>query len=144
MNVRAHLVGDTLAICSMSEDAHTLQLYDVARRAFGVPAATARCAPFRLPPGDVRTGGEVTTAAFSPDGLLLACARNDDAVHVFDVRRLTRPIAQFSHDGGRDANEGTGKGQYGVTQVRWVQEHRRGVGRGLALVSGGGDGERFC
>ena len=88
---------------------------------------------------------EVTCSSYSPDGRLLALARNDDRLYVYDSRYLRGALYRFFHWGehtddivcGQDLETKVLK-RYGVTQIQWVQGWN---GSGLGLVSGGGDGE---
>ncbi|KAI0307665.1 WD40-repeat-containing domain protein [Multifurca ochricompacta] len=82
--------------------------------------------------------GEVTTASFSPDGLLLAVARSDDELHVYDSRfmgRSSEPMRRFLH---WDDDCCTGGDRWGIVDAIWVDGW---CGRGLGVVTGGTDGE---
>ncbi|KAI0029614.1 hypothetical protein K488DRAFT_56024 [Vararia minispora EC-137] len=131
--------GDVLAIASTDGSEHTLRLYDVARDRFEKAGSIVVLEPFERG----GRGGEVTVAAFSPTRDMLALARNDDVVHVYDLRMLCSgrgPVHWFGHDDARDGNEWTGAGRFGVTQMEWVQEWRGGMDGQLGIVTGGGDG----
>ena len=130
--------GSTLALFTLGPGAsHVLRLFDLrtkrARRAVHKTALEA----FRFARGAPACDGEVTAAAFSPDGALLAAARNDNQLHVYDARFLARgPLLRFCHWGAERCAPG---GRFGVTEAKWVQGWG---GLGLGLVSGGMDGEQ--
>ncbi|KAI0322687.1 hypothetical protein OF83DRAFT_1048744 [Amylostereum chailletii] len=136
--------GENLALVTRSHvGRHILRLYDVRRKRRTASDMTSLEA-FHFD-YDEHWDSEVTCASYSPDGRLLALARNDDRLHVYDTRYLNkRPLLRFFHWGehrddavcGRD-NDTQKLKRYGVTQMSWVQGWR---GRGLGLVSGGGDG----
>ncbi|EJD00831.1 WD40 repeat-like protein [Fomitiporia mediterranea MF3/22] len=130
--------GRVLALITETgaNNSHFLSLFDVAR------GQGTRCTGTHLHPlkphaqlSSAKDPLEVTCSSFSPDGILLAIARTDNATHVYDVRFLTgeRPWAVLSHKMvGRPREL-----EHGVTGLHWVE----GVGRGqLGLVSGGTDG----
>jgi hypothetical protein len=82
---------------------------------------------------------DVTGVRFSPDGLLLAVARSDDELHVYDSRFLGRgrdPMRRFLH-WGEDGF--VGGDRWGIVDAVWVDGW---CGRGLGIVTGGSDGER--
>lgn len=128
--------GSTLALFTLGPGAsHVLRLFDLrakrARRAVHKAALDA----FRFARGAPACDGEVTAAAFSPDGALLAAARNDNQLHVYDARFLARgPLLRFCHWGAERCAPGN---RFGVTEAKWV---RGWGGLGLGLVSGGMDG----
>ena len=130
--------GSTLALFTLGPGAsHVLRLFDVrtkrARRAVHKAALDA----FRFARGAPACDGEVTAAAFSPDGALLAAARNDNQLHVYDARFLARgPLLRFCHWGAERCAPGS---RFGVTEAKWA---RGWGGLGLGLVSGGMDGEQ--
>jgi WD40 repeat protein len=77
---------------------------------------------------------EVVKATFSSEGRLLAVARNDNTLHMYDVRALSKgPLVMFKHD-ELDAIGSTG---YGVVHASWVEGRDR---RRVGIVSGGNDG----
>jgi WD40 repeat protein len=77
---------------------------------------------------------EATTATFSSEGRLLAVARSDNAVHVYDIRALTKgPCAMFKHE----KLDAVGSPGYGVVHARWVEGRDK---RRVGIVSGGSDG----
>jgi len=80
---------------------------------------------------------DVTGVRFSPDGLLLAVARSDDELHVYDSRFLGRggdPMRRFLH-WGEDGF--VGGDRWGIVDAVWVDGW---CGRGLGIVTGGSDG----
>jgi hypothetical protein len=84
--------------------------------------------------------GEVRAVSFSPDGLLLAVARSDDELHVYDSRFMGRsrePMRRFLHWGEDCCLSGD---RWGIVDAVWVDGW---CGRGLGVVTGGSDGERF-
>jgi len=81
---------------------------------------------------------EINTAAFSPDGLFLALARNDNRTHVYDSRRLDKILYDFEHLG--ESRTSPGCRSFGVTHVEWTQSSRNRLG----LVTGGNDGMHYC
>ncbi|KAI0068270.1 WD40 repeat-like protein [Artomyces pyxidatus] len=128
--------GERLALFTNGPGAtHTLRMYDVRRdRRIAVQKITLE--PFMLDASVSPDAlGEVTTASFSPDGVLLAVARNDDELHVYDSRFLGRgPMGVYPHSGD---DRCMGSDRYGVTEATWVEGWG---GYGLGIVSGGADG----
>lgn len=130
--------GTTLVLFTWGMDSrHPVRLYDV-RRKMKEAYETEELEKFKVRPliGSSQTRGdleEVTQASFSPDGLLLAVARNDNALHVYDVRALSRgPLCRFEHHDS-DAVDGGG---WGIVTANWIQGRNR-----IGIVSGGNDGE---
>ncbi|KAF8529467.1 hypothetical protein JB92DRAFT_666390 [Gautieria morchelliformis] len=128
------LTGSTLALFTVNEDLLSLRMYDVRRRnkraraAIKLPAASSQLADGVWP--------EVRTAAWSPDGILLAVGKNDDVAHVYDVRCLGRgPVVSLRHH--------TRKSQYGITMLAWTAETNLRTPN-LGLVTGGGDRALYC
>jgi WD40 repeat protein len=81
--------------------------------------------------------GEVTTASFSPDSVMLAVARSDDELHLYDSRFMGRsgePMARYLH-WEDDCCVGE---KWGVVDAVWVDGW---CGRGFGIVTGGSDGE---
>lgn len=77
---------------------------------------------------------EVASVTFSSEGRLLAVARSDNALHMYDIRALSKgPLAMFKH-GELDAVGSIG---YGVVHASWVEGRDR---RRVGIVSGGNDG----
>lgn len=108
---------------------HPIRLYDVARKSGHAIAETT------LEPSASQVATfEATTATFSSEGRLLAVARSDNAVHMYDIRALTKgPLAAFRHE-ELDAVGSTG---YGAVHACWVEGRDR---RRVGIVSGGNDG----
>ena len=82
--------------------------------------------------------GEVKAVSFSPDGLLLAVARSDDELHVYDSRFMgssREPMKRFLHWG---EDHCVGGDRWGIVDAVWVDGW---CGRGLGVVTGGSDGE---
>jgi WD40 repeat protein len=107
-----------------------LRIYDVKR---GNPQASKTfLEPF---PADIE--GEVNSATFSPDGILLALGRNDNHTHVYDSRMLNKLLFDYEHYG--PSRTSPGSGSYGVVQVQWVESDSKRLPVGL--VTGGNDGK---
>jgi WD40 repeat protein len=122
--------GQRLALFTRgSMESHILRLYDIQRKNGRNPIATISL-------NDFVTDGEVNCATFSPDGIYLAAARNDNIVDVYDSRNLEDgPLYKFKH---QDPNHGTpGIESYGIVEAQWVTGFN---GQGLGLISGGNDG----
>jgi WD40 repeat protein len=82
------------------------------------------------------TDGEVTCAAFSPDGIYLAAARSDNRTDIYDARNIGRGVIHvFEHSGPSRGSPGSES--YGVVEAVWVESPSRRLG----LVTGGNDGE---
>jgi WD40 repeat protein len=128
-----NILGQRLALFTRgSLESHILRLYDIQRKDGRSPITT-------LSLNDFIADGEVNCAAFSPDGIYLAAARNDNVVDVYDSRNLEDgPLYKFKH---KDPNYGTpGIESYGIVEAQWVTSFN---GRSLGLVSGGNDGKAF-
>jgi WD40 repeat protein len=108
---------------------HSIRVYDVARKSGHSVAKTT------LDPSTSQVATfEVTTAAFSSEGRLLAVARSDNAVHMYDIRALTRgPLARFKHE----ELDVIGSPGYGAVHACWVEGRDR---RRVGIISGGNDG----
>lgn len=83
--------------------------------------------------------GEVNNASFSPDGMYLALARNDNHTHVYDRRMWDRGVI-FEYSHGGESKAASEKDVYGVVKAQWVQSQAT---RRMALVTGGDDGTAF-
>lgn len=136
--------GVQLALCTASHDGtHFLRLYDVCRKNGKCPRQEIQLDAFNVGPGFAQPEtheGEVNTVKFSPDGLLLAVARSDDELHVYDSRFMGRsrePMQRFLH-WGEDCC--LGGDRWGIVDAVWVDGW---CGRGLGVVTGGSDGECF-
>jgi WD40 repeat protein len=116
-----------------------MNIYDVRRRDGQHPIHQVQFSSFD-PLSFPQSGsheGEVTTASFSPDGLLLAITRSDDELQVFDSRFMgnsAEPMAQYLH-WEDDCCVG---GKWGIVDAVWVDGW---CGRGFGVVTGGSDGE---
>ncbi|KAH7913875.1 WD40-repeat-containing domain protein [Hygrophoropsis aurantiaca] len=139
-----HPDGRTLALMTATSSSHHLRLYDV-RRTGPQPSSSVPLPPtltihptaqIPLVPYAKYQSYEVNCASFSPDGLFLAVARNDNITHVYDTRNIGRDVLYgFPH---QDPHRGVpGTESYGVVEAQWVTG--RG-GRGMGLVTGGNDG----
>lgn len=108
---------------------HPIRLYDIARKSGYAVAETT------LEPSVSRVATfEATIATFSSEGRLLAVARSDNAVHMYDIRALTKgPLATFKHE----ELDAVGSAGYGAVHARWVEGRDR---RRVGIVSGGNDG----
>jgi WD40 repeat protein len=104
-------------------------LYDVAR---GMGRSVAEVT---LEPSVAQDASfEVAKATFSSEGRLLAVARSDNALHMYDVRALSKgPLAMFQHD----ELDAVGSAGFGVVQASWVEGRDC---RRVGIVSGGNDG----
>ena len=129
--------GETLVLFTSGKDnTHPVRLYDVRRKEQEARATEElekfQVRPFVNPnqgPGDSE---EVNKASFSPDGRLLAVARSDNQLHVYDVRALSRgPLCRFEHHD----SDAVGGGGYGIVSASWVQGRER-----VGIMSGGNDG----
>lgn len=81
---------------------------------------------------------EVLSCDFSPDGVFLACARDDNVAHVWDsrfIRQSTGPLRILNH------GDGDGTYRYGVTAMSWLAHE--GPSSAPVLVTGGNDGGWF-
>lgn len=128
-------IGGLLALSTRGAvDMHILRLYDVRGKN---PTATSTIRLEAFEKRSVSFEGEVNCAAFSPDGIYLALGRNDNRVHMYDVRMLDRgPLLDYVHSGeSRVSGEDC---LYGVVKAQWIwsEDTRRN-----ALVTGGEDGE---
>lgn len=126
--------GDTLALSTQGKgNTPILRLYNIGSRN---GRATATVVLEKYATRHAGFEGEVNCSAFSPDGLLLALARNDGQTHVYDVRSLQRgPMYVYEHKGECRAASATDR--YGVVKAQWVQSARSGR---IGLVTGGEDG----
>lgn len=122
--------GSTYVLITCGENnQHPMRLYDIARKSGHSVVKTT------LDPSASQAATfEATTAAFSSDGRLLAVARSDNAVHMYDIRALTKgPLARFKHE-DLDA---VGSAGYGAVHACWVEGRDR---RRVGIISGGNDG----
>ena len=130
--------GARLALCTATHDGgHLLRIYDVHRRNGQHATQEVQLDHFHADFLQSQEG-EVTAVNFSPDGLLLAIARSDDEVHVYDSRFMGQdigPMRRFLHWGDDYCMAGD---KWGVVDAVWVNGW---CGRGLGIVTGGSDGE---
>ncbi|KAH9982323.1 WD40-repeat-containing domain protein [Lactifluus volemus] len=130
--------GARLAICTAAHDGvHFVRIYDVHRKNGQRAVQEVRLDSFYPNLRPTAREGEVTAVSFSPDGLLLAVARSDDEVHVYDTRFMGQgrePLRRFLHWGDNCCMAGD---EWGVVDAVWVDGW---CGRGLGIVTGGSDG----
>ncbi|KAI5122139.1 hypothetical protein M0805_000786 [Coniferiporia weirii] len=134
--------GDTFALISGTSSESTLSLFDVARSNGRKPTTNLTLPPpVYVPNSDVPPEvAEVSSAAFSPDGVLLALSRMDNVTLVYDVRFLSdgrpggaRHWACLRHP-HRESTSGFG---YGTTGLQWVESFAHA---GPGLVTAASDG----
>ncbi|EPT04225.1 hypothetical protein FOMPIDRAFT_1058051 [Fomitopsis schrenkii] len=125
-SIGVHPTGTTVAIATKSaKHAHSLYLFDAARQNPDA-AHKVELDSFHQ---------DVTTMKFSPDGVYLAIARDDNMTDVYDTRSLSRgKLHAFTHEPGNVF--AYSKDIYGVVEAQWVEGHPSGLG----LVTGGCDG----
>jgi WD40 repeat protein len=125
-----------LALFTRSQESNTLRIYDISRKDGRQPIFSCDLAEFTKDGGG-DDDGEVNCASFSPDGIYLAVARNDNVVHVYDSRNLERGfLYAFKHN--YPNREVAGFKGFGIVEAQWVTSFD---GRGLGLISGGNDGK---
>jgi len=126
-------------LCTAADDGkHYLRLYDVRRKDGKRPLQHIQLDTLYVDPEHEPREGEVTAVRFSPDGLLLAVARSDDELHVYDSRFMGRsrePMSRFLHWEEECCLSGD---KWGIVDAVWVDGW---CGRGMGVVSGGSDGE---
>lgn len=129
--------GTTLALFTCGKDnTHPVRLYDVCRK-LKEAYQTEELEKFQVRPHagsnqELGDSEEVNQASFSPDGRLLAVARNDNALHVYDMRALSRgPLCRFEHHD----SDAVGGRVFGIVDAKWIQGRDR-----IGIVSGGNDG----
>jgi len=121
----------TLALSTRGpERSHVLRLYDVARQH---KSATTTISLDSFPG---HCDGEVTNAMFSPDGVYLSLARNDNHIHVYDVRYLGKGVI-FDYAHSTESKAASQTLVYGVVKAQWVQSE---LTSRIGLVTGGEDG----
>jgi len=126
-------LGQRLALFTRgAPESNTLRIYDISRKNGRQPTSTVDLEAF----SEGGEEGEVNCTAFSPDGIYLAVARNDNVVHVYDSRNLERGVLHtFQHN--YPNREVAGFKGFGIVEAQWVTSFD---GRGLGLISGGNDG----
>lgn len=136
LTLTSNCLGATLALSTRAiNNKHLLRIYDIRR---GLPKATIL---MELEPFPIRDDfeGEVNNASFSPDGMYLALARNDNRTHIYDRRMWDRGVLfEYVHHG--ESKAASPKDVYGVVKAQWVQSQAT---RRMALVTGGEDGKAF-
>ncbi|KAG6832257.1 hypothetical protein H0H87_002153 [Tephrocybe sp. NHM501043] len=122
--------GSRLALITRREDCvHSLRIYDI-RRSNPEEQLSIKLQSF---PSGIE--GEVSSAAFSSDGVYIAMGRNDNHTHVYDSRFLDRLLFDYEHHGPSRTNPG--RDYYGIVKVQWVDEDPI---HPFGLVTGGNDG----
>lgn len=130
--------GSTLLLITSGHgSSHPLRLYDIRRRISNA-YAKEELEPFQVRASSVEAQSGpsewINCAIFSPDGRLFTVARNDNRVHVYDVRAVSKgPLCKFEH---HESDVGNG-GCAGVVDAQWVEGRDR---RRLGIISGGSDG----
>lgn len=119
-----------LALVTNSGEGHYLRLYDVARHNGEHPIET-----ITMPPAQNREELEINKTSFSPDGILLAVARNDNTAYVYDTRFIKEELYALRHVGESVSVER--EREYGMTAALWHDGVR---GKGLGLVTSSVDG----
>ncbi|TFK75001.1 WD40 repeat-like protein [Pluteus cervinus] len=121
--------GETLALVTQpDENMFKLKLFDV-KGANGTPHASIDI-QFH---GD--SVGEINMATWSPDGIFLAIARNDNSTHVYDMRMLSDdPLFVYQHRGPSAVNPG--HESFGVVSALWTTS----LSERPYLITGGDDG----
>ncbi|KAH9969113.1 WD40-repeat-containing domain protein [Russula dissimulans] len=130
--------GEKLALCTAADEGkHHLRLYDVRRKDGRRPLQHIQLDTLYVDPEHESCEGEVTAVKFSRDGLLLAVARSDDELHVYDSRFMGRsrePMSRFLHWEEDCCLSGD---TWGIVDAVWVDGW---CGRGMGVVTGGSDG----
>ncbi|KAH6915902.1 WD40-repeat-containing domain protein [Coprinopsis sp. MPI-PUGE-AT-0042] len=139
--------GDILALTTLGEaNTNILRLYDVRNK------NGAAQVKINLEPYETNFEAEVHDMSYSPDGMFLALARQDNSIHVYDSRFLTKgPLSQYKHDVGIPRTDGLTCA--GVMKVEWVESVSSTFGvlgsgirpphfssSRLGLITGGSDG----
>lgn len=128
-NSTAHRIA---VISQSTPSTHMLDMIDIRRGAR--PIFHQELPHFK--PSSSSNDSEILSCAFSPDGVYLATARDDNEAHVWDSRFMNRskkPLRILKH-GARLT-----KHQYGVTGMAWLAHE--GSSSTPVLVTGGDDGE---
>jgi WD40 repeat protein len=85
--------------------------------------------------------GEVIVSAFSPDGIYLACARDDNVTHVWDARFMggkAQPCHILEHGPSKKENVYHDHNN-GITSIAWASQYD--ASSPPLLATGGDDGE---
>lgn len=83
----------------------------------------------------------MNVVTFSPEGLYLAVARNDNHTHLYDRRMMRRrgddePLFDYEHKG--ESKAASEHEVYGIVNAQWIRSSLTGR---TCLVTGGEDGE---
>ncbi|KAK0439788.1 WD40-repeat-containing domain protein [Armillaria borealis] len=124
--------GSWLALFTAGEPERHLRLYDIRNR-----QNRASKHIFLDQPEASRPDLEVNCASFSPDDRFLAVSRNDDKVHLYDLRMLEKGVMEeFKHQ--KDKRKVMpGKDSFGIVYSEWVTLKSNGR---MGLITGGEDG----
>ncbi|KAK0188003.1 WD40-repeat-containing domain protein [Armillaria mellea] len=124
--------GSWLALFTAGEPERHLRLYDIRNR-----QNRASKHIFLDQPEAGQSDLEVNCASFSPDDRFLAVSRNDDKVHLYDLRMLEKGVVEeFKHQ--KDKRKVMpGKESFGIVYSEWVTLKLNGR---MGLVTGGSDG----
>jgi len=126
-----NFTGALLAVCTRgTERIHKLRLYDIRNK------NSSAIRTIKLVSFPARIEGEVNSVAFSPDGIHLALARNDNHTHIYDSRKLDKLLFDFEHHG--PCRKSPGSESFGVVHAEWVERDSKRLPVGL--VTGGHDG----
>ncbi|PBK97668.1 WD40 repeat-like protein [Armillaria gallica] len=124
--------GSWLALFTAGEPQRHLRLYDVRNR-----HNRASKHIFLDQPETGRPDLEVNCASFSPDDRFLAVSRNDDKVHLYDLRMLEKGVMEeFKHQKDK-SKVMPGKDSFGIVYSEWVTLKSNGR---MGLITGGEDG----
>ncbi|KAK1219659.1 hypothetical protein PQX77_017610 [Marasmius sp. AFHP31] len=129
--------GKTLALFTCTSASNKMRLYDVASKS-SKPYRTLNLPSFVLGLVDHEDdwSAAVNTASYSPDGIYLSVARNDNIVHIYDSRMIERgTLYEFEHNG--PSRVSPGNASYGVLGTQWLESSSSNR---LGLVTGGNDG----
>lgn len=130
-------VGNELALVTTASTKGFLRLYDINRKDGRHSQMIELSTNHDNSAECIMTSG----AVYSPDGIYLALARNDNRTHVYDCRMLTRGILyDFAHTGPSKVTPGDNAKGSGITRAQWIVTRSSR----LRLVTGGEDGNLFC
>lgn len=125
-----------IALVTENRGRHKLSFFDVARDD-GHVTSRIELRPPTIFAGSEQKKLEINDATFSPDGNLLALARNDNVTDIYDTRFLDRVWATLPHTRSSMTSLPVEE-TYGVFGAHWVQGRDWGS---LGLVTGGADGQ---